>query len=114
MTGIEYFLGCYKNYSKVTGRATRKEFGYFMLFYLIFYLGISYALAYKSINYAHFFQGVFYLVSYIPALAVFMRRMHDIGKPGVFVFVPIVNIILAFIKSEKGENIYGPNPNHLL
>lgn len=46
----------------------------------------------------------------IPSIAVGVRRMHDVGKSGWFLIIPIVNIALALTDGEKGVNQYGPNP----
>jgi len=39
-----------------------------------------------------------------------VRRMHDVGKSGWFVLVPIYNIILVLSEGDQGENTYGPDP----
>ena len=36
--------------------------------------------------------------------------MHDVGKSGWFLLVPIYSLILACTDSEAGDNQYGPNP----
>tara|TARA_B110000459_G_scaffold179685_1_gene205868 strand:- start:986 stop:1153 length:168 start_codon:yes stop_codon:yes gene_type:complete len=46
----------------------------------------------------------------IPGIAVAVRRMHDVGKSGWFILIPIYNIILAFTDGDSGDNKYGPNP----
>ena len=38
---MEYFLGAFKKYADFTGRARRKEYWMFFLFYMIFYLAAS-------------------------------------------------------------------------
>lgn len=50
-------------------------------------------------------------------LAVFVRRMHDVGKSGWWFFIGLIPIIgaiwlliLVCTDSEKGENQYGKNP----
>ena len=35
------------------------------------------------------------------------KRCHDLGKSGVWMFVPFWNILLFFAEGEKGENQYG-------
>lgn len=57
--------------------------------------------------------SVFALVTIVPYLAVFVRRMHDVGKSGWFMLIPIYNLILAVSDSEHGENQYGRNPKGL-
>lgn len=46
----------------------------------------------------------------IPTLAVGVRRMHDVGKSGFFILIPIYSLILALTEGEANENQYGPNP----
>jgi uncharacterized membrane protein YhaH (DUF805 family) len=46
----------------------------------------------------------------IPSIAVGVRRMHDVGKSGWFLLVPIYSLILALTEGEATDNAYGPNP----
>ncbi len=46
----------------------------------------------------------------IPGIAVAVRRMHDVGKSGWFVLIPIYNIILACTNGNTGDNEYGEDP----
>jgi uncharacterized membrane protein YhaH (DUF805 family) len=46
----------------------------------------------------------------VPSLAVGVRRMHDVGKSGWYLLIPIYSFILAVTDSETGENRYGENP----
>ena len=36
--------------------------------------------------------------------------MHDVGKSGWFVLIPIYNLILACTNGEDGSNQYGADP----
>ena len=47
------------------------------------------------------------LVAFLPGLAVGVRRMHDVGKSGWFILVPIYNLILALTKGDEGTNEFG-------
>jgi len=40
------------------------------------------------------------LATLIPTIAVAVRRMHDVGKSGWFVLVPIYNFILTVTPSK--------------
>ena len=55
--------------------------------------------------------NIYSLVTFIPGLAVAVRRMHDVGKSGWYVLIPIYNIVLLASVGEEGENQYGPDPN---
>ena len=46
----------------------------------------------------------------IPSLAVGVRRMHDVGKSGWYLLIPIYSFILAVTEGEKGANQYGEDP----
>jgi uncharacterized membrane protein YhaH (DUF805 family) len=48
----------------------------------------------------------------IPSIAVGVRRMHDVGKSGWFLLIPIYNLILAVREGESGPNKYGPDPKN--
>jgi uncharacterized membrane protein YhaH (DUF805 family) len=69
--------------------------------------------------------GVFYflyiLAIFIPALAVSVRRLHDIGKSGwmyLIIIIPLIGsiwlLVLAVTDSNSGENKYGPNPKEVI
>jgi uncharacterized membrane protein YhaH (DUF805 family) len=57
------------------------------------------------------------LFVFLPGLSVQVRRLHDTGRSGWYLFVVLIPIIGAFIwlyfliqDSMPGENQYGPNP----
>jgi len=41
-----------------------------------------------------------------------VRRMHDVGKSGWFILIPIYNFILAVTNGEEKDNEYGPDPKN--
>ncbi len=53
------------------------------------------------------------ILLFLPALAVGVRRMHDIGKSGLFVLlalIPVVNLFylyLCILESQPGANKWG-------
>ena len=44
------------------------------------------------------------LVTFIPTLAAAVRRLHDVGKSGWFILVPIYNLILLVTPSKPSYN----------
>jgi uncharacterized membrane protein YhaH (DUF805 family) len=50
------------------------------------------------------------LAIFIPSIAVGVRRMHDVGKSGWFLLIPIYNLILACTDGVQGDNEYGADP----
>ncbi len=133
-----YFLDVVtKRYFKFSGRATRSEFWYFMLFNLILSslvgilgqtLGLFYMIPLEipTMNEAgemvnmmqnipiNLAQMVFGLFLMFPSMAVSVRRLHDIGKSGwwyLIVIIPLLGllVLLAFfvMGSQEGKNRYG-------
>lgn len=105
---ISNFLDILKNkYVLFTGRARRREYWYFFLanFIVAFILGII-----DGIIGMQILGGIYSLVVLLPGLAVGIRRMHDVGKSGWFILIPIYNLILCCTEGERGDNKYGPDP----
>lgn len=121
---MKWYLKAFKQYADFSGRARRKEYWMFALFNLIFYFGIlllEFWILKLNLGFSTIIpmndgggQGVlnalYLLVIIIPSIAVGVRRMHDVGKSGWFILIPIYNLILAFTESQKGTNKYGPDP----
>lgn len=62
-------------------------------------------------------SGVYGLATFLPTLAVNVRRLHDTGRSGwwyLIALVPfvgsIVLLIFAVMDSQPGSNKWGPNP----
>lgn len=90
-----------------TGRARRKEYWYFVLFHVIILIilnVISAAMGSKIL------VNLYNLAVLVPALAVTARRMHDVGKSGWFMLIPIYNLILECTPGDVGPNEYGADP----
>ena len=95
---------CFSKYATFSGRATRSEFWYFYLFYAIMYvvgMVVGAAVGSPAVMY------IFILPLWIPNLAAGIRRMHDVGRSGWFILVPIYNIVLWCTASTPGSNQYG-------
>ena len=120
---MNYFVKVVRNYATFSGRARRKEYWMFVLFYFLFLIGIvliEYGISELNLGFSTIIpmdgggQGVlnasYLLVMIIPSLAVAVRRMHDVGKSGWFLLIPIYNLILACTEGTKGENKYGADP----
>lgn len=128
LNGYQYFIKCWQQYADFDGRARRKEYWYFILFHLIFYyaatfiggaiigfiLGAqgydSYTIMQSGAQWGQIAGGIYIIAALLPGIAVGIRRMHDIGKSGWFMLIPIYNLILACTDSEPDTNEYGENP----
>lgn len=114
---MEWFLKVIKErYADFNGRARRKEYWMFILFYNIIIIAayiLAIILMFISSTLGSIVLGLIgllVLALLIPTIAVAVRRMHDVGKSGWFILIPIYNIILLITEGEKGDNQYGPDP----
>ena len=104
MKPFDYFIFCFKNYAKFSGRARRSEFWFFVLFNFVISSAlnvVSQSLWYATDSYA--FLSISYIYSLavaIPALAVTVRRLHDTGRSGWWLlayYLPIVLTVVLFV-----------------
>ena len=101
MTFADSINTCFSKYFEVKGRASRSEYWWFYLLYLVFYLA-SLATNSKVLL-------VVALAMIIPLWTAGVRRLHDVNKSGWFLLVPIYNIVLLVTKGTPGQNRFdGP------
>lgn len=107
---MNYYFEAFKKYADFNGRARRKEYWMFMLFHVI----IVYSLLFLMMKFptAAFAYLAYLIGSLVPAFAVGVRRMHDVGKSGWYILIPIYSLILACTDTEDGPNEYGDNPKY--
>jgi uncharacterized membrane protein YhaH (DUF805 family) len=100
---MNYYLKVLQNYATFSGRARRSEFWYFFLFnFIIGFVG--------GLTKMPIISTIYTLLVLIPGIAVGVRRMHDVGKSGWFLLIPIYNLILACTDGINGDNEYGADP----
>jgi len=105
---MNFYLKVLQNYAQFTGRASRSEFWYFQLFNLVASFIVGFV---GGLLDAPVLNSIYSLAVIVPSVAVWIRRMHDVGRSGWFCLVPIYNLILAISTSETQTNAYGPVPN---
>ena len=119
---MSWYVKVLKKYAVFSGRARRKEYWYFALFNFI--IGLVLSLIDVSIGLLLgflWFYGVlswiYYLAVLVPSIAVTVRRLHDTGRSGWWIFIgliPFVGGIILFVymvlDSQAGTNQYGPSP----
>lgn len=88
------------------GRARRKEYWGFTLFTILFGVGTGVVDALMHLDLVNYTS----LLWFIPGIGVSVRRMHDIGRSGLWSFVPVVGLVMACIPGLPEANMYGPNP----
>lgn len=126
---MEWWFKCIKNYVNFKGRARRQEFWMFVLFNLIFsfVLGVVDNVAgltlFKIYPDTIFEQKIgilstlYSLFVLLPGLAVAVRRLHDVGKSGLYLFIFLIPLagqiwllVLFCIDGQHFANEYGPDP----
>ena len=118
---MKWYLAVLKQYATFSGRASRSEYWFFVLFSIIASLVLTVidVVIGKIINIEAFvgLSALYTLAVLIPSIAVGIRRMHDQGKSGFYLllsFVPCVGglILLYFLvqPSTPGDNEYGAEP----
>jgi len=86
----------YAKYATFSGRATRSEFWFFVLFYYLTIFVLTFSLFYLQMNQVvMWIMYAFSLGSLLPYLGVAIRRLHDSNKSAWYVLLPIVPSIVS-------------------
>jgi uncharacterized membrane protein YhaH (DUF805 family) len=118
LTFTQSIRTCFSKYVTFSGRASRSEFWYFSLF-----LALA-GFAFSVIDAMLFLQSdigllspIFSITTFVPSIAVSVRRLHDVDFSGswlLIVFVPIIGwiflLILAIRIGTQGANRFGADP----
>ena len=100
---MKYFVDAItKHYADFQGRARRKEYWMFVFFFAL--------TDFVIISISTTLGQLYYLAVLLPTIAVAVRRMHDVGRSGWFMLIPIYNLILFCSDGTPDANQYGPNP----
>jgi uncharacterized membrane protein YhaH (DUF805 family) len=110
-----------KRYAQFSGRARRKEFWMYTLFYAIGYIIlaiIDQILGTHAKNqFGGLLAGIFTLALLVPSIAVAVRRLHDTNRSGWWYLInlipcigQIIFIVFAAGEGVAGDNKYGPDP----
>ncbi len=129
---MEWMILPYKRYADFSGRSRRREYWMFTLFYTVMFVALllfAFApflaasddqappeMSPASIGFT-LLAVAFALGSFIPGLAVTVRRFHDQDKSGWFIlinFIPYIGgfilLVMMCIEGTRGENSYGSDP----
>jgi uncharacterized membrane protein YhaH (DUF805 family) len=124
---MKWFLNVLQHYADFSGRARRKEYWMFVLFYVIFALvaaGIDRAITLQT---NHVNRGsvlpvfsCYIYTMYLPFLTVTVRRLHDTGRSGWWILINLVPVIgniwvlvLTLQKGQQDSNRYGLDPKSM-
>ena len=119
----------FSNYFNFSGRASRSEYWYWILFTVILGFGLGiiegalgiYLVAPQMTEFGEsagvgLLSSIAQLAVFIPSLALIWRRLHDVEKSGawffiIFTCVGVVPLIIWYVtKGTAGPNRFGPDP----
>ncbi|WP_027162872.1 DUF805 domain-containing protein [Mesorhizobium sp. WSM1293] len=123
-----FWRGVTQNYFNFAGRARRKEYWGFFLFWVVSLLVIGGIGLFADNEMGNFDSsvsaavtvglcGTFVLATLLPSLGMTVRRIHDIGLSGwlyLVVLIPTIGsliiLVFALIPTQARENQWGPVP----
>ena len=115
-----------EKYASFEGRATRAEYWYFYLFFILVLIGgaivggilgavLSGGDGEVAAGRAVIVYGIIALGFVCPAISVLVRRLHDTGRSGWWYWIAlipyiggIVIFIFTLLSSQDHDNEYGP------
>jgi len=122
---MDYVKTVFSKYADFSGRARRSEYWYYALFNFLVAIALYIPIIALVVSDSELFflPGIllllYFLASFIPSLAVVVRRLHDTGRSGWYYFmgmIPLVGGIILIIflveDSKPGTNEWGPNPKN--
>jgi uncharacterized membrane protein YhaH (DUF805 family) len=121
---MSWFLIALKKYATFDGRARRKEYWFFVLFYILFAIAATFidvlTGSFDPMSGLGMLGTLLALGLFIPSIAVSVRRLHDTDRSGwwfLINFVPLIGaiwfLVLMIFDSTPGDNRFGPNPKEL-
>ncbi|MBR31823.1 MAG: hypothetical protein CMN77_10940 [Spirochaetaceae bacterium] len=119
-----WYLTAMKSYASFSGRARRREYWFFQLFYGVFLILVMAVDSVLSATVEGFpmmsILGAFLLLHFLPSLGVSVRRLHDVGRSGWMLLIGLVPVLGAVVllvltvgDSVPSSNQYGPNPKEI-
>ncbi len=120
MTFTQSISTVFSNYANFNGRASRSQFWWWYLFGIIISCLFGIAGGPDVQNWPiglYIINCLVCLAMILPSIAVTVRRLHDIGKGGGWIFIALVPligtiwfIVLMVMPSQQGSNRFGQMP----
>ncbi|KIA80956.1 membrane protein [Chromobacterium piscinae] len=114
---MHWYFSVLSKYAVFSGRARRQEYWCFALTNLIISLMLLVIQHRVLGSQSQWLTNIYSLALLLPSLAVSMRRLHDIGRSGWWMwimFIPVVGVLILLVfhcqDSQAGSNQYGPSP----
>lgn len=91
----------YENLFDIKGRITRKQYWSTALFNLI--------ILFVTLFVSEVLFGIAYFLLIIINFITAIKRAHDVGYAGWYIFIPLFNFIILISNSEAKDNKWGPS-----
>jgi len=85
----------FSNYVKFSGRASRSEFWWFILFVVI--IGIIVSIIDNAIGAGSIISGIWSLAVLLPVLGLYFRRLHDTDRSAWWLLIGLIPFIGAIV-----------------
>lgn len=117
MTFAQAIKTCFNRYATFTGRATRSEYWWWILFCFLSIIAICIIAALIGVAtagsrgvglFVFFFLLpfiIFCIVILVPSWAVLFRRLHDAGHPGYWILLYLVPYVISLFAALVGSQI---------
>ncbi|MFD7627709.1 DUF805 domain-containing protein [Streptomyces sp. NPDC059851] len=112
---MHHYTDVLKKYAVFSGRARRQEYWMFTLFNVLALIVV--AVLDSAIGTYPLLYLIYALAVLLPGLGVAVRRLHDTGKSGWWMFIAFVPLVggiwLLVLMASEGHpqpNQYGPSP----
>lgn len=119
MSFIEAVKTCFSKYVTFSGRARRAEYWWWVLFTIIgnAIFGVTDTVFFGVPEVTGPTAGLFSLVTFLPGLSVWVRRLHDVNRSGWWawlILIPLIGWVIllywAIKGGTEGANRFGPDP----
>lgn len=110
---VKSAFACFADFAT---RSSRSEYWWFMLFY--FLVGLAVTIIQFTMEMTRgIIDLLVFLVFIVPTISVTARRLHDIGRSGLWLLIGLIPLIGGLIllywavkPGEDGDNRFGANP----
>jgi len=122
---MNWYLDVFYEYAVLKGRAARKDFWMFYLINVVFMAIALFIDKVSGLGSRDYYAGpvfiIYTLLVLTPLVTVCVRRLHDTGRSGWWVFIKLIPVIgsawllvLLCLEGDKGTNAYGADPKEQL
>ena len=117
MTFSEAISSGFRNYVGFSGRASRSEFWFWILFTVLVGLFTTIIDLRILSSKIQLISSIWSLVTFLPSLAIGVRRLHDADRSGwwlLLAFIPLIGFVVLIVfwclEGTRGSNRFGSDP----